>query len=231
MKIPKPDEFKFGHGGFTVTRLSGPVYKYYRDALYATLVALKPKYCLEIGTHKGDSAAVFQEYFNNYMPDGLLITCDIADWDNTIEKRMPNVKFCQVYPHWYDKYIWEMSKQDKLLPDWRDQIHDSVNANVDCIYDKYNEQNIMGIDLGSNTHLFDFTFIDGDHRSISLAKDLAIANYFSDKILLDDVDEGEFYQESAGFYHGVIKKTGAYETYDFEDWGVCTNCALLTNGL
>ena len=48
---------------------------HYLDGLYSSLVHYQPKFCLEIGTHKGDnSTLVFQKYFDTHMPDGRLIT-------------------------------------------------------------------------------------------------------------------------------------------------------------
>ena len=70
---------------------------HYLEGLYSTLVHLKPKYCLEIGTHKGDnSTAIFQKYFDDHCPEGLLITLDIKACDNL---NYQNVKQVLVYPH------------------------------------------------------------------------------------------------------------------------------------
>ena len=56
---------------------------HYLDGLYSSLVHFRPKYCLEIGTHKGDnSTAIFQKYFDDHMPEGVLITLDIVPCQN-----------------------------------------------------------------------------------------------------------------------------------------------------
>ena len=48
----------------------------FRDALFGSLVHLKPKYCLEIGTHIGQSTEVFQKYFDEHQPDGVVVTVE-----------------------------------------------------------------------------------------------------------------------------------------------------------
>jgi hypothetical protein len=217
VKIPNPAYYDFDHGGMTVTTGRGKKFKYYKQALYSTLIELQPEVCIEIGTYQFGTAEVFQAYFDKYKKDGILITCDIKKWCDK-PSGLNNVKFLQVYPHWYDKYIEEMARAGELLPDWHGQVYDSVYQNITLI------RRILGDKEA------DFTFIDADHRAICLAKDFLMAQRFTKTrgaIMLEDIDSEELYQESAGYYHGVMKRL-PYEFYDYTDWGVCTNCALIT---
>jgi len=223
LKIPVPTELRYDHGGYDITTAKGRKNKYYKQALWSTLEHLKPQYCLEIGTYQFGTAEVFQDYFDTYMPEGKLVTCDIRLWCPKPAK-LKNVEFVHVFPHWYDKYIHEWGKDGYLREGWHGKVLDSIYENYKLIRDGFDE--FYGVD---------FTFIDGDHRAICMAKDFEIAkelasDYDRYHIMLEDVDTEELYQESVPYYHNIIKPSlldlGA-EVYEFEDWGFCTNCALI----
>jgi hypothetical protein len=225
MKIPVPSTLKFDYGGYTIHTIYGQKPKYYKQALWSTLEHLKPKYCLEIGTYQFGTAEVFQEYFNQYEPNGKLITCDIYKWCDK-PKHLTNVEFLQVYPHWTDHYIETWGREGLLLPNWRDHLFTSIQDNIDLIVNAFGISNFCGVDL---------TFIDGDHRAICLAKDFEMAKELAGinnpAILLEDIDIEELKHESSAYYHNIIKQQVLDEggiCYDFDDWNICTNCALVS---
>lgn len=184
--------------------------RWYRDALFSTLVHLQPKLCLEIGTHYGGSSAVFQEYFNKFCPDGRLVTCDIHKYTDL---GMPNVQQVLVYPHSSldDITKWHSVDTSNMLSDF-DNWHHSVQKNID-ILKPYGP--------------FDFCFLDGDHTKFSASRDIRIAEaVLKDPkwILFDDTDE--FEHECAPFYL-ELKSRDIYDTYEFEDWDVAIGAALI----
>jgi cephalosporin hydroxylase len=171
----------------------------YLDGLFSSLKYLKPKYCLEIGTNYGKSARVFQKYFDEYCPDGLLITCDI---DSYGDLNLPNVKFVKVYPHVTN------STDLHYVKDINEYTDDSVDLNVEKIEEAMNENLFESA--------FDFVFIDGDHQVESVKRDLEIAKKLSNAphyVLLDDTDDD---RHPVGDYYRSIKED--YSTYEFEDW-------------
>lgn len=187
--------------------------RWYRDALFSTLVHLQPKLCLEIGTYYGGSSAVFQEYFDKFQPEGLLVTCDINKY---VDLNMPNVKQILVYPHFDLKKTQEWHNVDltTMLPDSnvQDNIYNSVENNIGLLRP-----------FGK----FDFCFLDGDHTKFSASRDLRIAEeVLSDPkwILFDDTDE--FEHECAPYYR-ELKERGEHNTYDFDDWDVAVGAALM----
>jgi predicted O-methyltransferase YrrM len=166
----------------------------YLDGLFSSLKYLKPKYCLEIGTNYGKSARVFQKYFDEYCPDGLLITCDIESYGNL---DLPNVHFVKVHPHVTN------SKDLHYVKDINEYSDDSINRNIEEIKKVYNG-------------LFDFVFIDGDHQVESVKRDIMIAKTLSTTdfyILLDDIDDN---RHPVGDYYRAIKEN--YNTYEFDNW-------------
>ena len=209
--IKQPTQFTYGHEGLTVMYT---IPKYYKDALRATLETLQPRKCLEIGTYAYGTAEVFQDYFsNNLHTDNQLVTCDIIPWANH-PPRLVNVDFIQVYPHFPDQYMQENNY--RMLAGWKSAFPQSIELNMSLIYDVC-------------PHQFDFIFIDADHRAVCLGKDLEMANRLKIKhVLLEDVAKEELIQESSTYYHQVVKPTNIYDCYDFDDWTVLTNCALLT---
>lgn len=189
--------------------------RYYLDSLYNSLVELKPKICLEIGTHYGGSSAVFQEYFNEFMQDGRLITCDIRSYTDL--SNLPNVTPVIVHPHADNMSSHHIVNQESLLP-----VPESPIDNIRLVLTA-----LCG-SLPKNGKVFDFAFIDGDHQVISATKDIAIAEYMLKPgcpFLLDDVDEE--YHELSKYYHETMKSSDRWDIYDFEDWLVTTGTALL----
>ena len=105
---------------------SGGPLRYFRDALFASLVHLKPKLCLEIGTHIGQSTNVFQKYFDQYEPDGVVVTVDIKKY---VDIESKNVKQLIVHPHVNNSSDWHYVKNEELL----DHNVDSVAKNTELI--------------------------------------------------------------------------------------------------
>lgn len=184
--------------------------RYYLDALYSTLVHLKPKFCFEIGTNLGNSARIFQEYFDKHMPDGLLVTCDIQHYVDLSD--LKNVKQVLVYPHIVDlsqHYV----KEENLYQDYKDVIakDSSVDKNIE----------LVKIDGG-----YDFVFLDGDHSAASVYKDLEISNTIlkeDGRILFDDTEEE--HHDSCQIFRNELKNV--YQYYEFKDWDVAVGSALL----
>ena len=184
--------------------LHGPL-SFYVDALYSTLVKLRPKVCLEIGTCGGGTAKVFQRYFDNYSTDGWLLTVDIKKYVN-IEN--DNIKQCMVYPHVknirpHHNYVMD----DDMLSGF-EEIENSVEKNCSIIQRELSE---------AGFEKFDFVFIDGDHQRDSFLKDIEVAKIVSHPphyMLLDDVCD--YIHDSAVVFNEEVKSQ--YGHYSFEDW-------------
>ena len=99
----------------------------FRQALLATLIHLKPKYCLEIGTHLGQSTEVFQKYFDEYQQDGIVVTVDIHKYKDL--SHLKNVKQLIVHPHVDNSSDWHYVNNEELL----DHNVDSVAKNTEII--------------------------------------------------------------------------------------------------
>ena len=178
---------------------------FYVDALYSTLVEIRPRICLEIGTHRGGTAKTFQRYFDNYCKDGWLLTVDIKKYVN-IEK--DNIKQCVVYPHVENIRPHHMEVADKDMLSGFEEIENSVEKNCSIIQDELNK---AGFDK------FDFVFVDGDHQRESFLKDVEISKRLSHAphyILLDDVCD--YVHDSAIVFDEEIKPK--YSHYLFENW-------------
>lgn len=194
--------------------------RYIYEALYQTLIYLRPKYCLEIGTFHGYSAKIFQTYFNEYMPDGKLITMDIKQYVTLSE--YPNVYPIIVHPYIKnsDKYHY-VTKEEILEP----TTNPLINLKILVTYMvKY------GIDEDNELPLFDFCFLDGDHHQISAYNDFAIAkSVLKDPqyILFDDIDMPG--HETVDVWNNDISKRDDINTYDYSDWNVWVGAALLWN--
>jgi hypothetical protein len=190
-------------------------------ALLATLIALKPKYCLEIGTNKGDkvsSSQVFFDYFNYYQEDGYLITTDIKIYE---DHPRSNISKLIVYPHTNYNEIKKLHNVNKeeLLPDFEVKHIKSVENNIKIIS---NEMDKLGIEL------FDFAYIDGDHEQESFRKDLEIClNLVKDPrfILCDDVKDPE--HPCCIYFREKIKNNPLFGVYEFEDWDKEASLGLL----
>jgi predicted O-methyltransferase YrrM len=182
---------------------------YYLKALYSTLVHFRPKTCLEIGTHRGDSTSVFQRYFDEYMPDGLLVTCDIKEYVDL--SRLKNVRQIIVSHHTPDIFRFHNVSESDL----KFSSTDSVKINTSLIKNE--------------SQTYDFAFIDGDHTRESFLRDLEICESVLNcpkTILIDDTKEPV--HECKTVYEKEIKSSELYDCYDFEDWDVFVGCSLVS---
>ena len=178
---------------------------FYIDALYSTLIELRPKACLEIGTHRGGTAKAFQRYFDDYYKDGWLLTADLKSY---VDIENANIKQCVVYPHVENIRPHHMEVADKDMLSGFEEIENSVEKNCSIIQDELNE---AGFDK------FDFVFVDGDHQRDSFLKDIEISKRLSHAphyILLDDVYD--YLHDSATVFDEEIKPK--YSHYLFENW-------------
>lgn len=195
--------------------------RFYLDALYASLVYYRPKLCLEIGTHTGNSARIFQKYFNEYMPDGKLITCDLKQYVDLSD--MKNIVFVQVHPHMDNMAgIHYLTNDELLVKTENNWGGDSVLSNIRLVLKAAVNE------LPKYSRIFDFAFIDGDHQRESAISDISIAKYLlkpDSPILFDDTDE--FEHDCAKLFHEEIKLSDKYETYEFDDWNKVTGCAII----
>lgn len=182
---------------------------FYLKALYNTLVTFKPKYCIEIGTHYGDnSTPVFQQYFDEHMPDGLLVTCDIKKYKDI--SHLKNVRQVIVAHH-----INNIDKLHRVSTSELKFDHESsVEINTQLLREYQPE--------------YDFAFIDGDHTTESFRKDIQICENLlkNPKVMLID-DTKTPAHDCMHYYNNVIKKLNEYECYDFNDWGQFVGCSLV----
>ena len=194
---------------------------HYLDGLYSSLVHFKPKYCLEIGTHKGDnSTAIFQKYFDDYMPDGILITLDIVPCENLNYK---NVKQILVTPHHERIYETCGGNGTWFSEDTRFNKAQDGRTAIDINCEKIkNEINAIGFDS------FDFSFLDGDHERESFLGDMETSlRLVSDPgyIMIDDTKEE--YHPCCHIFQEEIRTSGKYEIYDFDDWEDFVGCSII----
>ena len=185
--------------------------RHFRDALYASLLHVKPKYCLEIGTHIGQSTAVFQKYFNEHQPDGLVVTVDITKLVNIDSE---NVKQVIVHPHVSNSEDYHRVDNNLLTHNT-----DSVEKNTALIKEAIRNY---------PTNFFDFCFLDGDHQKQSVINDFKISRNVlggSQYILLDDTEEE--HHDSKRVYQEIVSSE-SHNVYDFsKEWGCYCGCALL----
>ena len=190
---------------------------HYLDALYSSLVHFKPKYCLEIGTHMGDnSTKVFQKYFDNHMPEGLLITLDIVPCENLNYK---NVKQVLVNPHHNKIYETCGAGGRWFSSDVNFNSEDSVKNNVDKISNFISE-------IGFES--FEFCFLDGDHERESFLGDLDTSSRLLSSgghIMIDDTKEE--YHPCCHIFQEEIRTSGKYNVYDFDDWDKFVGCSIV----
>ena len=189
-----------------------------RQVLFATLKHLKPKCCLEIGTHLGQSTEVFQKYFDEYQQDGIVVTVDIHKYKDL--SHLKNVKQLIVHPHVDNSSDWHRVNNEDLLS----HNVDSVAKNTEIIREAI--RNLQ------ENH-FDFCFLDGDHQRDSVIKDFAISrNVLSEPqyILFDDMeDDGSGNHDSVDVYNEIVAED-KYNIYDFsKEWETYCGCALLWN--
>ncbi len=189
--------------------------RYYRMAIYNTLLHMMPKYCLEIGTNMGETAYLFGKYFQHFQPEGFVVTTDVGVFH---EVEHPNVKQVLVYPHVPDVDKHCDVPIGTMLPNITDEhIENSIHLNFTLLTFALNQ-------LGAQH--FDFCFLDGDHYAESVRKDLELVKLLVKPphyCIIDDVDD--YHHEVAQYYHDVVKKE--WRSYEFEDWDVYTGCALI----
>lgn len=185
-------------------------HRQYRNALYQTLIALKPKYCLEIGTNHGATAEVFQTYFDKYMSDGACITTDIKIYRDL---NLKNVHQVQVHS-WIDN-PWDH--------------HHGKDSELRAKDGNTNYKIIMEAMLEYDIPWFDFMFIDGDHTEPSVRADFELFYELPTSpqsvVLLDDTDEDKHY--CSHLYKNEIKKNSKFSTYDYENWPCRVGMALI----
>ena len=173
----------------------------YRRAILNMLIQLKPKYCLEIGTHLYQTSKVFGYYFEKYEPEGKLITVDIADWkvENPFPKYITEII---VYP--YDLDIEKRhGNLEVYYQDWKETVSAWKN--------KLSEINWLKIyvpmkKLKILPNRFDFAFIDGDHSEYAIKEDLRMAkDMVNDNgyILIDDIEDSG--HEQMNYYQNYLK--------------------------
>lgn len=188
----------------------------YYNAIWATLVELRPKYCLEIGTFQYYASRIFSKYFELYQPDGFLITADISTWNRSPEPPS-RVYPVMVYPHRtdIDKFHGNINVYHA---DYKERISevDPVTLNMEIIDKQLME---FGVDF------VDFTFIDGDHTYISFINDFTIAQLFTHEnghVLIDDIKNPD--HELAGKFDEWSRQ---YDIYQYENWERSPDMGLL----
>lgn len=188
---------------------------WYKTGLLNTLVALKPEVCLEIGTHMGGSAQIFEFYFQRFMPQGLLITADIKKYTDL--SGLAHVRPVLVYPHIYNIDKDHHVLETEMLPGAKDKVNDSVAENCKILSE--------ALQQAGREH-FDFAFVDGDHTELSFLRDLEIAQSLNSPpryTLIDDTKEG--LHECMRVYQEKI--CPHYNHYDFEDWPIFVGTGLI----
>lgn len=174
----------------------------YRKALLNTLIHLKPKYCLELGTYLYQSSKVFAYYFEKYEPEGKLITADISEW--TRDSVPPKSVFpIMVYPHTLD--VEQYHGSIKIFhPNWQKKVGNTIKINGDLIHGKMEE---MGIPS------FDFVFLDSCHCYDGFYSDLYITVALTGKesyILIDDIHDQNNVQSEI-YRNNIAPKNNFYE--------------------
>ncbi len=168
----------------------------FRVSIYNVLVHLKPKYCLEIGSHLFQSSHVFHDYFKNYCPEGYLITCDIKKYCDFDSK---HIIFTKVYPHTRKILDWHAVREEDMLANAlsEENLNNSTQHNIALLLIELTKLGVTA---------FDFCFLDGDHTETSFRKDLEIALTLTKPphyILIDDIDQNN--HECSRVYHEEVK--------------------------
>lgn len=202
-QIELPDDLKW---------LNSCTNRNYYNAIWATLLELRPKYCLELGTFLYYSARIFSKYFELYEPQGILITADISTWNRSPEPPY-GVYPVMVYPY-----------QDNV---------ENFHGGIQVYHKDYKEKSKYSHLL--NTYIigrkmedfdidrFQFIFIDADHCVQSFENDFFMSQVLSEwnaPILVDDIyDPGHELSK----HYPTWKKD--YNIYEFENWvpnpGMC----------
>jgi len=191
---------------------------YYRDALYSTLMHLKPKICLEIGTHIGQSSTVFTEYFDKAGIDGILITIDIKIMCDLTDKRIQQVV---VHPCVSNSSSLHYVKDHELLPTFNTTLK-AILTNMSIIRKSLSK---AGYDIETQ---FDFAFIDGDHQRESFYADIFMCEQLTKNphfMFIDNVEDTA--HDSCTIYHEEIKNDPGLCVYDYSDWDRFTETVLI----
>jgi len=191
--------------------------RYYRRAIWNTLLELRPKYSLEIGSYLFQSSSVWSKFYEEQLPGGHLITCDIAKWSNSPPP--PNVTQVMVYPH-IDN-----------IADNHGGINLYLNNPLAWVgYTLYKNRQLIDISMQQQSiEYFDLVFVDGDHSKTSFRTDLRIAQgltWFDGYILIDDINDMNN-PEQVAYYQEL--KTKGNEFYEFDDWEINPGMALIQN--
>lgn len=187
--------------------------RYYKDALYSCLVQLKPVNCLEIGSHFGGTAEVFQSYFDEFCPDGLLLTGDVFEYTKLDYKNVRQILLQSHLPH------------DELV-----KAHDLIKSPVQYSENSKYINNIRywtALQKAKRVNKFDFAFIDGDHSLVSFKKDFEMCLDLvktGGYILIDDIPSD---YECSKYYYETIKNDTKYINYEFGDWNSTVGAVLL----
>lgn len=180
--------------------------RYYRRAIYNTLLELKPKHCLEIGTYLFQTSAVFSRYFQENNKEGVLITADISVWDR--KENPPNV-----YPIMFYPYVENPSLEHKGIKIFKSDYKEIFKSDLSL---ESNIYILMAAMQDHNIKKFDLTFVDGDHTRISFLNDLYIAKLVTKKegyILIDDIKDKR--HDQFHVYNELKRKNNFYEYENF----------------
>lgn len=174
---------------------------WYKMGLLNALLEFKPKDCLEIGTRMGGTAVIFGDYFVQHRRDGMLVTCDLAEW---VQLGGKSVKQLRVYPHSMQGATeYKSAPRDSYLKDWADHIATSVEDNILIIKQAHPEP-------------FDFAFVDGDHTWEGVDRDWQIVRATCRKgamVVFDDILDKR--NDCRQWYDEEIRPRGSYEFGDF----------------
>lgn len=192
--------------------------RYYRRAIYNTLLYIKPKYCLEVGSFIFQSSRCFSRYFKENCPDGKLITLDICKWTTcNLERVYP----LMVYPY-TEEVIHEHGGLQVYFKDWQRIVKQGLAPEFNMFILKQEMTSL-------NIKQFDFIFVDGSHSKESFENDLRMAKIFcrpEGYILIDDI----YRQESDPPYdqYKIYMQLKLHnEFYEYEDWSVKPNMGLI----
>ncbi len=212
----------------------------YRRAIYNILLALKPKYCLEIGTHLYQTSKVFSRYLQEHQPEGKLITTDIGEF-NRDKEPPPRVYPLMVYP--YTRDVQEIHGGLKVFrEDWKslfdEELADPLIENESIIEEEMERVEIPKIctdiyDSKQKLHTiiharyFEFVFVDGDHREFAIKQDLDLAKRFTTDggyILIDDIEDRG--HEQYNYYQNYLKPKNP-SFYEIAGMGLIQNKDLI----
>lgn len=187
----------------------------HRIALLNTLIKLKPKVCLEIGTYHGATAEIFDYYFQKYQPQGVLFTADIRRYKDLTTRRIRQVI---VYPHVRNIADIHLVTPEQMLPGYAGHFEDSAEANTAILKRELHK---------ARAEAFDFCYIDGDHQELSFMRDLTIARNLARPeayMLIDDICD-EVHECARAYREKVVPQTTFH--YEFQDWPIFAGVGLV----